>query len=54
MLENIYKTKNFWTGVAAVVTALGGYFTGSMDPNSAIQTGLTGLIGIFLRHGMAK
>lgn len=50
----MFKTKTFWTGVLAVVTAAGGFMTGTMDPGTAIQTAFTGLIGIFLRHGIEK
>jgi hypothetical protein len=49
-----YKQKTTWTGIAAVVSAVGGFFTGTMDLNTSIQIGLTGLIGIFLRQGIAK
>lgn len=51
-MKTIYKTKTFWAGISAVVAAAGGFFTGSMDIGTAIQTALTGLIGIFLRQGV--
>ena len=40
--------------VAAVVAALGGYFTGEMDLQVAISTTITGLSVIFLRFGIEK
>ena len=36
------------------MAAAGGFFTGEMDPCVAIQTGITSLLAIFLRHGIAK
>jgi len=51
-MKTIYKTKTFWAGISAVVAAAGGFFTGSMDIGTAIQTAFTGLIGIFLRQGV--
>jgi len=48
------KTKTAWTGLAAIIAAAAGYFTGEMTPAIAIQTAFTGLIGIFLRQGVGK
>ncbi len=48
------KSKTVWTGIIGVVTAAGGYFTGEMETSFAIQIGLGSLMGIFLRHGIAK
>jgi len=50
--KKLWQSKTFWTGMAAVIVATGGYFTGEMELGVAIQTGFTGLIGIFLRSGM--
>ena len=49
---DLIKTKTFWAGVTAIITAAGGFFTGSMDLGTAVQTAATGLIGIFLRQGI--
>ena len=54
MTNAMFKSKTFWTGVAAVVGAAGGFFTGGLSAVAAIQMGLTGLIGIFLRQGVEK
>ena len=51
-MSNLLKTKTFWTGVAAIVAAAGGWFTGSTDLGTAVQIAITGLIGIFLRQGI--
>lgn len=48
----IYKSKTFWTGIAGLITAAGAYFGGEMTAAQAVQTGITCLIGIFLRSGM--
>ena len=53
-MEKLFKTKTFWTGVVGLVTTIGAYVTGSMELATAIQTGITCLLGIFLRHGMKK
>jgi len=52
--KTVYKTKTFWAGISAVLAGAAGFFTGTMDPGTAIQTTLTGLIGIFLRSGIIK
>lgn len=51
---SIYKTRTFWTGIAALVASAGGFLTGTMPAAVAIQTAFTGLMGIFLRAGIAK
>jgi hypothetical protein len=50
----IIKSKTFWTGLAGIVAAGTGYATGDFTAAAATQTALTGLMGIFLRLGMAK
>lgn len=52
--KELYKSKTFWAGIGAIVTAAAGYFTGGMALAPAIQTAITGLIGIFLRTGMME
>lgn len=47
-----YQSKTVWTGVSGVVVAIGGAVTGDMTIAEAVQTGVTSLIGIFLRTGM--
>ena len=53
-MEKMFRSKTFWAGIAAILSAAGGYFTGTLDPGTALQTAFTGLIGIFLRAGIAK
>jgi len=53
-MNELLKSKTVWTGVSAIVAAAAGYFTGNMDMSAALQTAFTGLIGIFLRQGVAK
>ncbi len=48
------KSKTVWAGVGAILTAAGAYLSGEMTGAAAIQTGFTGLIGIFLRLGLLK
>ena len=47
-----WKSKTFWTGVAAVVGALGGYLTGELALSPALQVVVTGLTAIFLRDAI--
>lgn len=49
-----YKQKTTWAGLASVLSGVGGLVTGSVDPNTAVPLIATGLIGIFLRQGIAK
>ena len=50
----ILKSKTFWTGVAGIAAAGNGYASGEFTSAEALQTTLMGLMGIFLRAGMAK
>lgn len=52
MQKKIYQTKTFWTGLATVLAAAAGYYSGTMDTGTAIQTGLAGIMAICLRDGM--
>jgi hypothetical protein len=54
MDKKLIKSKTVWAGVSAVIAAVGGYYTGQMDMAAAVQTGIGGLIAIFLRDGMTK
>ena len=53
-MKNLLKSKTFWTGVTAIVTAGAAFAAGEMDSATAIQTALGGLIAIFLRDGYNK
>lgn len=48
----LLRSKTFWTGVAGLIAASGGYATGEMSGGVAVQTALTSLIGIFLRNSV--
>lgn len=45
--------KTYITGAAAVLAAVAGVATGQVSAAEAVQMGLTGLMGIFLRNGIA-
>lgn len=49
-----WQSKTIWTGVAGLVTTAGAYAAGEIGSAAALQTGVTALIGIFLRMGMLK
>lgn len=50
----IIKSKTFWTGLGGIVAAGAGFASGEFSTAEAVQTGLLGLIGIFLRLGIEK
>ncbi len=50
--KTLLRSKTFWTGVAGIAAAAGAFCAGEMTAAQAIQTGITCLIGIFLRKGM--
>lgn len=49
-----YKQKTTWTGIGGIVTAVGGFLTGQMDLQTAIELFVGSLLAIFLRQGIAK
>jgi hypothetical protein len=53
-MNETLKQKTTWTGIIAVIGAIGGFLSGEIILTDAIQIALTGLIGIFLRQGIAK
>lgn len=50
----LLKSKTFWTGLAGVAAGLGAFFSGEADGMESLQVGLTGLVAIFLRHGLSR
>lgn len=46
--------KTYITGIVAIVSAVGGYLTGTMDLSSATQIIIPALIGMFLRQGVTS
>ena len=53
-LNALVKTKTFWGSVSGIIAAAGGFYTGTMDPGTAIQTIVGSLLAIFIRDGIAK
>ena len=53
-MNKILKQKTTWAGIIAVIGAVGGFFSNEIAGVDAIQIAITGLIGIFLRQGIAK
>lgn len=48
------KSKTVWTGLAGILTAVGGYFTGELELGAMMQLILTSGLAIFLRAGVQK
>ena len=46
-----YKEKTLWAGIAGIVAAAGGFFTGVMSPEFALQAVVSAVMVIFLRKG---
>lgn len=46
--------KTYFTAVAAVITALGGYFAGEVDITVTIQSVFAALMVVFLRKGVSS
>lgn len=53
-MQNILKSKTFWTSIAAIAASGAGYAEGVLTTGAALQTVATGLVGIFLRMAMGK
>jgi len=48
------KSKTVWTGLGAILGAIGGYFTGDLELSAMLQLVVTSGLAIFLRHGIKK
>lgn len=49
-----YRSKTIWTGIIAIITAGGAYFTGEADLSLTLTAVFTALMAIFLRKGIAS
>ena len=49
-----YKSKTNKTAIATILGSIAGYLSGAMDPATAIQTGVMGIMAIFMRQGIEK
>jgi hypothetical protein len=47
-LKELHKQKSTWAGIAAIVAAVGGYFTGTLDAQGLFTGIASGLVLIFL------
>ena len=48
------KSKTVWTAVAAIIAAIGGYFTGELEMAEMLQLIVTSGLAVFLRIGVKK
>ena len=48
------KSRTVWTAIAAIVTAVGGYFTGELELAEMLQLVVTSGLAVFLRAGVKK
>ena len=50
----LFKSKTFWAGAAGILAAVGGFLTGTLPAEAALQTALTALLGMFFRDALRK
>tara|TARA_R100001443_G_scaffold91173_2_gene97800 strand:- start:1172 stop:1408 length:237 start_codon:yes stop_codon:yes gene_type:complete len=48
------KSKTVWTAIAAIIAAIGGYFTGELEMAEMLQLVVTSGLAVFLRMGVKK
>lgn len=48
------KSKTVWTAAAAIIAAIGGYFTGELEVAEMLQLIVTSGLAVFLRIGVKK
>jgi hypothetical protein len=53
-MNELLKSKSFWLGAGAVVSAVGGYAVGAIDIATAIEGIMGGLAVIFLKDSSRK
>ena len=53
-VDRLLKSKTFWTGISAVAGAGVAYATGEASAMQAVNLGVTGAIGVFLRMAISK
>ena len=46
------KSKTLWASVTAVLTSVGGYFTGDLELSAMLQIVVTSTLAVCLRHGV--
>ena len=47
-------SKTVWMAIAAIVSAIGGYFTGELELGETLQLVVTSGLAVFLRIGVKK
>ena len=50
---NIFKQRTTWAGIAGLITAVGGYFTGDLTAVQAISIAVTALVGVLAQDAEA-
>tara|TARA_R110002051_G_scaffold115899_1_gene189005 strand:- start:526 stop:705 length:180 start_codon:yes stop_codon:yes gene_type:complete len=53
-MKKLAKSKTLWAAVAAIIGAIGGYFTEDIAFSEMMQLVVTSALAVFLRHGVAK
>jgi hypothetical protein len=53
-INNMMKSKTFWTGIGTIAGAGTAFATGALPAAGAVQFAINGLIAIFLRMAIEK
>lgn len=53
-MASLLKSKTFWAGVAGLIGATAGYFSGQLTPNEAIAAAFASIQTIFIRDAIRK
>lgn len=53
-MNDMIKSKTFWTGVASIVSGVGGWASGAVESQAAMQLIIGGLSAIFIRDAVRK
>lgn len=48
----LYQSKTVWTGIASIIGAVAGIYSGTVSPGEAAQLISQGLIAIFIRSAI--
>ncbi len=54
MFKKLLKQKTTWAGLSLVIGGLAAGMTGDASWGQALQASIVGLMGIFMRQGIAK
>lgn len=51
-IKSLATSKTVWTGIASIIGAAAGFYTGTLPAAGAVQIAVNGLLAIFLRDAI--